>query len=361
MQALPTPKKTNRPREAVLLKEGYGGGFRALLILLFACALLVAAFAVSTVWMQADGGWLSGGGAPLPGEKETEAEGEAESEGETDAPLSTEPPLEQIPPEGATRIAEADLSCLSLGQEYIHNETAYRPSVAELLSRELSRAGAERPTVLVLHTHTSEAYLPAGTEYLTGPMGDLSYAEDPARSVVAVGRRLCEVLEKEGITALHCTVMLDAPTQRGAYERAAETVKAYLERYPEICCVIDLHRDSVRNGEGAYLRTRATEVEEPTAQLLFVVGTDGNGTAYPSPTGWENNLALALQLRRYLNADGRGIVRPVTLRNSSYNQELAPLSLLLEVGSDANSLEEAERAASLAGKALAAILLGEAD
>ncbi|MBQ5612283.1 MAG: stage II sporulation protein P [Clostridia bacterium] len=355
MQALPTPKKAGRAREAVSLEEGYGGGYRALLILLVACALLVAAFAVSTVWMQADGGWLSGGGAPLPGEQESEDESDAE----TDGPLSTEPPTEEMLPEGGTPIREADLSCLSLGKEYIHNETAYRPSVTELLLRELSRAGAERPTVLILHTHTSEAYLPKDTRLLTSPMGDLSYSDDPMLGVVAVGQRLGETLEKEGITVLHCTVMLDAPTQRGAYERAAETVKAYLERYPEICCVIDLHRDSVRDGEGAYLRTIATGTEEPTAQLLFVVGTDGNGTRFPH--GWENNLALALQLRERLNADGRGLVRPVTLRNSSYNQELAPLSLLLEVGSDANSLEEAERAAILAGKAIAAILLGEAD
>lgn len=370
MQALPIPKKANSPREAVTLREGYGGGYRALLLLLVAAVLLVAVFAVGGVLMQADGAWIGrDGGGGLFSEAETESADESEGETEDDGlaesetlPEHEEPEGEELPPdggipEGATPIRDADLSCLPLGAHYLHNETAYRPSTAELLLREIAPQDREDGiTVLVLHTHASEAYLPAGTEYITSPMGDLSYSEDPLRGVIAVGEILCQTLRQEGITVLHCTVMQESSTLLGAYERAKETVQDYLARYPGIDCVIDLHRDSVRDGEGAYLRTLATGTEKPTAQLLCVVGTDGNGTVCPN---WQDNLALALRLRNKLNADGCAVMRPVSLRNASYNQELAPLSILLEVGSDANSPEEASRAAILAARAIAELLRGE--
>ena len=86
---------------------------------------------------------------------------------------------------------------------------------------------------------------------------------------------------------------------------------------------------------------------------MSVVGSDGGGEACE---GWEGNLALALQLRSMLNSNGKSICRPVTFRNATYNQELAPYSLLLEIGTGANSAEEAKRAAELVGESLAKLI-----
>lgn len=350
MKQLPMSKQLPG-RERIELTEK-NGGYRVFAIFLVACALLIAAFAISAVWKQVDGNPFPGGegsGGSLDNGTDTGSEGESGTEEES---LEETDPAAEIP-EGAVAIRDLDLAYLSLGEEYIHNETGYLPSVAALLCRELSVAA---PTVLVLHTHSTEAYLPAGTSYIESSMGDLSYSEDPESNVISVGKSFCEALEKKGITVLHCTVMHDDPTLRGSYERAAETIQAYLEKYPEICCVVDLHRDSVRDREGAYIRSVAEGTEEPTAQLLCVVGTDGNGTPCEQ---WEKNLALALQLRRVLNAGGASLCRPVSLRNSSFNQELAPMSILLEVGCDANAIEEARRAAVRAGEALADLLLAD--
>ena len=169
--------------------------------------------------------------------------------------------------------------------------------------------------------------------------------------VLAVGAELTRTLNEKGITAIHCTVMHDSPTLSGSYERSAETVRAYLKRYPSIQYVIDLHRDALYTDDGAFVRTETTA--EGAAQVMAVVGTDANGTAFPH---WEENLALALQLREQLNLTSSNAARHVYLRNASFYQELAPHALLLEIGSAANSVEEARCAARLVGEALAKLL-----
>jgi stage II sporulation protein P len=86
---------------------------------------------------------------------------------------------------------------------------------------------------------------------------------------------------------------------------------------------------------------------------MAVIGTDGNGTEF---LHWEQNLAFALQLRERLNEGERGICRPVSLRNASFHQELAPCSILLEIGTAGNTVDEAKRAAKLVGDALADLI-----
>jgi stage II sporulation protein P len=171
--------------------------------------------------------------------------------------------------------------------------------------------------------------------------------------MLALGRELADLLNGKGIPTLHCTVdhTGDGGSVQGAYERSAESVKGYLKQYPSIQLVIDLHRDAVLTSEGAYVRS-AARGEEQTAQVMAVVGSDANGTA----CNWEGNFALAMLLRQKLNQSCEGIARPVYLRRSSFNQELAPYSLLLEIGTGANTLEEAKRTVQRVGDALAEII-----
>ena len=335
--------------EKVRIETTFRGKYRGFAYFLICCALLIAAFAISSVWVQSEeNGWLGNStGEEHPG-----------TDDQTQAPTHTESSTNDGNgsvlefPDSATPIVRGDLSYLSLGEDYIHNETAYSPNLRELMQRELDLLKEEAPAVLILHTHTSEGYLPAGTAYITEPLGTLTYTRDADANVLAVGRALAAALQKKGITAIHCTVMHDASGLGGAYERSAETVKRYLEEYPEICLVIDLHRDAVVRANGEAVNAAVEIGGESVAQVMAVVGTDGNGTAHD---GWEDNLALALQLRNRLNQGGN-LCRPVSLRNASFYQELSPYALLLEIGTAAGSVEEAVSAAELVGEAIASLL-----
>jgi stage II sporulation protein P len=344
MKSLPERSRNVSSGESVCLQGTYRRHFGAFAVLLVGCALLIAAFGISSVWKNAGADWFS---KEQSGEPDTEEESTMSADTEQQDPPSI--------PQGATAVKTMDLSYLALGKSYLHNETLYSPSIdaTTLTYPILTEVEDGAPVVLVLHTHSSEGYLPQGCQCVEGSIGDATYTKEKSQNVIAVGRALVEVLNEKGITALHCTVMHDDPSLQGAYSRAKETIQYYLKSYPTIQCVIDLHRDAVTTAQGDYVRSLASGVPEPTAQILAVVGTDGNGTPCPQ---WQANLALALRLREYLNENGRGLSRPISLRNASYNQEMAPISLLLEIGTGGNSSEEAIRAARWVGEALAAIL-----
>lgn len=339
--------------EKILLDGTFRGKYRGFAVFLICCAILLAAFAVSAVWLQSSEDGIRGLGSFWKDEQGNAPVDPAETEADT---LPTEPPTNaQTPepiPEGAVPVVDADLSYPSLGRTYIHNETPYRPSVGELLERELSFSSTvEGPRVLILHTHTSERYLPNGTTYIDGTIGDAAYSRDASENVLAVGEELCCALNENGVTAIHCTVTHDDPTLSGSYSRAEQTVRRYLKEYPSIVLVIDLHRDAVTTADGSFVRTVASDGE--SAQVMAVVGSDANGTEHPR---WQENLALALQLRERLNQDLEGACRPVSLRNASFHQELAKYSLLLEVGTVANSPKEAKAAARRVGEQLAEMI-----
>ncbi|MBR3893630.1 MAG: stage II sporulation protein P [Clostridia bacterium] len=339
--------------QKVSLEGTFRGKYRVFAVFLICCALLVAAFAFSAVWMHRGGeDWFFGFGGHDA--SESEPSDTAMPESESKPPISQEPALPEIPKD-AVSVTDKDLSAVSLGRFYLHNETIYHPDVERLLEEDLSRpAATDRPTVLILHTHTSESYLPQGTAYITEPHGDLIYSRDEKENILAVGETLCRALNEKGITALHCTVMHDEPSMSGSYTRAAETIKRYLEQYPEIEYVVDLHRDAVTTADGKIVRSAGKTVSgEEVAQIMAIVGSDGNGTQLDQ---WEENLALALQLREKLNGEGGSVCRPVSLRNESFNQESARHSLLLEIGTSGNSLEEAKRAAILLADALAELI-----
>lgn len=331
-------------REKISLESTFRAKYRVFAAFLICLALLLVAFTVTAIF--------TGGEDMLPSKEPS-----SPSQSPSDFDPTPDAPSDPTPlPNGATAILTKDLSVLGLGNTYIHNETPYRPDVPMLLTRVWERhTPGDGPLVLILHTHTSEGYLPEGTAYLTGSVGDATYTDDPTQSVLAVGETLCRILNENGIGAIHCRDRHDTPTIGGAYERSGETVKRYLEQYPSIEYVIDLHRDAILS-DGALIRAVTEKGGESVAQVMAVVGTDANGTDFDH---WEENLALALALRERLNADGAAICRPVSLRNASFYQELAPHSLLLEIGSSGCSPEEAERAAQRVGDALVDLILGE--
>ena len=203
--------------------------------------------------------------------------------------------------------------------------------------------------MLILHTHGTEAYSEDGAIFYEDDGGELARSEDARNNVVAVGKVLADALNEAGISTLHCTVMHDQAQYKDAYSRAKETVQRYLMEYPSIRLVIDLHRDSILKSDGSLVRPVTVADGKAAAQVRFVVGSSWGGEAHDT---WERNLSLALKLRASLNEETPRLCRPVYLKSSTYNQELAPYSLLLEIGSSGNSLEEAKRAAVTVAKGL---------
>jgi stage II sporulation protein P len=345
VEAMQETKQLNPPSEPIRLGPYIGRGRGRFLSFLICCALLIGAFSVSGALANRDGA-LGGLSALF---------GEAQKQESPSLQLPEIPePIRPTVPEGATPIRSADLSHSELGPGYLLNETHLKPDLSRLtgqIGERITYDPSDGPVVLILHTHASEAYLPSSADYLTEEIGKASYSDDQKRTVVAVGAVLCEELNKKGIPTIHCSEMHgDGGSLRHSYERAADCIQNYIDKYPTIRFVIDLHRDGILDADGAYVRTVSIVNGEEVAQIMAVVGTDCNGEDYPH---WQENFVLAMRLREGLCAISPSLARPIYLRRSSYNQEIAPRSLLLEIGSGANTVEEAMRAARYAAQVLA--------
>lgn len=314
---------------------------------LICCALFVAGFSVTALWREAEGNFV---------QKEEETQPTESTTPPPSQEVQPTPPTTEavLMPEGATAIVTLDLSHPLRADHYINNQTHLVPNVSALFEFDVSCAATSEPLVLVLHTHTSEGYLAAASNYIEGDLGEVTYTREEGRNVLAAGRAFVEALKKNGITAIHCTVMHDDPTLSGSYERAAESIRFYREQYPSIRYVVDIHRDAVLSAEGEYIRAATEVAGESVAQILPVLGSNAGGWVHDN---WEGNLALALQLRQLLNQNGNGICRPPILKRATYNQEMAPFSILLEIGTGANSIDEILVAATLAGEAFAKVIL----
>jgi stage II sporulation protein P len=165
--------------------------------------------------------------------------------------------------------------------------------------------------------------------------------------MLALGKLVAEQLENSGIGVIHDTTFHDYPSYNGSYSHAASAIRAYLEEYPSIELILDLHRDAADTPTGQ-LATRCQIDGENAAQLMFVLGTN---TRLKHPK-WEENLSLALKLQVLLEKTHPGICRDLSLSKNRYNQHLGPRTLLVEIGAAGNTLEEAKPAAKALAKAI---------
>lgn len=252
-------------------------------------------------------------------------------------------------------IIECDLSADS--PLVLNNTTSKRPDTTMLLNSDYSfgyKKGSTDPLVLVLHTHATECYSRENSTYYDETV--VTRSNDSSLNMIAVGRTLKDTLENCGIPTLHCEIMHDEKSYRDAYSLAADTIKEYLELYPSIRYVLDLHRDAVMYESGAKARPVIKADGKPAAQMMVLVGTDAGGADFPL---WEKNLTLALKLTDKLTDNHPGLMRPIALRGASYNEQYTTGSLLIEVGTDGNTLSDAKHSAELLGKALADLIKGE--
>lgn len=241
------------------------------------------------------------------------------------------------------------------GAGQVRNETALDNQVVIDASRENPGIILElngKPEILIMHTHTSEAYQPDGNTYY-----DSSYtcrSLDSEKNIVAVGAEIANSLAEAGITVIHDGTIHDSPEYSGSYARSEETVRKILAEYPSVKVVLDIHRDAIEDETGSMVAA-VTNIDGKNAAQVMIISAADNGT-YNIPEYMEN-FKLAALLQRQMESDYPGITRPVLFQYCHYNQQLTTGSLLIEVGSHGNSLEQAKYSGKLIGKSIAEALL----
>ena len=204
--------------------------------------------------------------------------------------------------------------------------------VTKLLETDVSLSDStEGPQVLIYHTHSQEGY--AG-----------SIEGDAATSVLAIGDYLEQLLKDKGIRVIHHKGKYDVGDRDHAYSNALPELEQIMAENPSIEVVIDLHRDGVP--ETLHL---VTDIEgRPTAKIMFFNGlskTTAQGVLDYLPNPYiSNNLALSFQLQMAAEEYYPGWARKIYLKGFRYNQHICSKCLLVEVGAQTNTFEEAKNA-----------------
>lgn len=241
----------------------------------------------------------------------------------------------------------------------ITNDTSYDVDLKVLLEQGTSvRLPKQGAQVLIIHTHSSEAYTPEGNDSYMPT--DTLRTEDTRYNVVRVGDELSACLESYGISVIHDREIYDYPSYTGSYARSADAISRHIKENPEIAVVLDIHRDAIGDGDTVY-KTLAEKDGKPCSQVMLLVGVGENGLAHPK---YMENLKFALHLQAAVVEKYPTLARPIALKKERYNQQLTTGSLILEVGSSGNTLQEALRAVRLfadaAGPALTELIAEEA-
>ena len=265
----------------------------------------------------------------------------------TDASASPAPSPTPAPETPAAEIRGANLS----GGAAVNDRTERGVDLAALAAEGLALTlPADGPQVLIVHTHSSEAYTPDGADQYEA--SDPYRTEDKSQSVIRVGDALAAALEAHGLTVLHDREIYDYPSYTGSYGRSGAAVERAIAEHPTIRVVIDLHRDAL-GSDGVVYKTQAAVDGRNSAQVMLLAGTGENGLPHPQ---WRENLKLAMYLQEAADAQYPSLMRPIELVRERYNQQLSTGMLIAEVGSTGNTLREALTAAELFGDAAGAAL-----
>lgn len=203
----------------------------------------------------------------------------------------------------------------------------------------------ERPRVLIYHTHTHEAYAQTASD----PYRETESwrTEDQTHSVVRVGEALAALLTDYGFDVVHDTADYEYPKLNTAYARSLDMLETKRGETFNLC--VDLHRDAWDKS----MAECACIGSQRAAQLMMLIGNGGNFDIKPD---YEANLAFAARLTDRINVLCDGLCRPVMVKNGRYNQHLFTPSVLIEVGHNLNTLDEALTSMPVLAEALADLL-----
>lgn len=210
-----------------------------------------------------------------------------------------------------------------------------------------------KPAVLIFHTHTTESYQYIDRDFYA--TGYVSRNTDESRNMIRVGDAICQQLEKAGFVVLHDKTIHDSK-YNGAYDRSRATVVEYLKKYPSIQITLDIHRDAIQQTNGVKIKPTSTINGKKAAQVMIISGCQEKGNGIENFADWRKNLVFAVHLQKEMEESFPGLTRPIFFCPRRYNMNLTHTSLLIEVGSDSNTLEEAYFSGKCIGKSLAQLM-----
>lgn len=209
----------------------------------------------------------------------------------------------------------------------------------------ISKADAA-PQILIYHTHSREAFAD-------------SAVGDPSQSIVGVGEFLAQILEQDyGYGVLHHTEEYDTVRDE-AYAKSLPALEQLLQENPSIQVVIDLHRDS-----GSPSRDMTVDIDgRKTARFMFFNGISRSrrtgDIAYLANPNLKENLAFSFQMQAAAGEYYPGLTRKIYIKQYRYNMHLKGRTLLIELGDENNTLEEAKNACYPIAHLLDLVLTGQ--
>ncbi len=204
------------------------------------------------------------------------------------------------------------------------------------------RITKENPSILLYHTHAAETYS-------NSPAGNY-HSDDRPNSVLRVGEIITEELSQKGWGVVHTTEYHDYPEYNGAYTRSLATLKELLGKHKSVDIAIDIHRDArdLKSSEDVKKeeeRMTTTIDGEKVAKFFFVVGPDNPNI--------DQVMKLANNVTNFAKKKYPGLVEPVIVKDyGKFNQYLAKNHMLIEIGSNGTTTEEAERSAKYVAQIL---------
>lgn len=237
---------------------------------------------------------------------------------------------------------------------YAVDETAYVTEedfdIEQFITRDFrTNLHTKKPKILIFHTHSQEDFI----DSVKGVKED---------TIIGVGNKLAEILTKDyNISVVHDIGEYDLVNGKlnitGSYERMEPAIRKILKKYPSIEIVIDLHRDGVP--DGVHL---VTEIEgKKTAKIMFfngmATGLEGSSNNYDLENPYvKDNLALSLQMHLKANELYEGFTRRIYIRPYRYSLHFRPKSMLVEVGANTSTVEEAKNAMYPLAKLISEVL-----
>lgn len=206
----------------------------------------------------------------------------------------------------------------------------------------------DRPSVLIYHTHSHEAYEQVDHDRYVAIEAWRTHDQD--HSVVRVGAELALLLRDRGFDVVHDTTDHEQDELSTAYTRSLQTLETYEQRFD---LYIDLHRDAYIEGVDY---PQITDGDHILAQMMVLIG---NGEGFQVKPHYEENMAFATHLTDRINGLIPGLCKDVLVKDGRYNQNIGVFSILMEVGHNRNTLDEALNSLPYLADALQSLVIDE--
>ena len=161
--------------------------------------------------------------------------------------------------------------------------------------------------IAIYCTHSDESYIEGdGTESIEGIGG-----------IYDVANAFADELEQLGVT-IEISDNTHLPHDAGAYRRSRQTAVELLKSGPN--AIFDIHRDGIPDPD----EYATTVANEKMSMVRLLVGKSNQNK--------DANMSFAKQIKAVADKIYPGLIKDIYIGKGTYNQDLAPRSVLLEFG-----------------------------